>query len=560
MAGGRLHRNDARRGDSLPVHRQSFGRAAALAAVLAVSALAPSFVHAQCPYGSPPPCARPVAVARPVSAAAPDPQRIAVLPFRVTTADSLLGEGLAELVATEFTGESGPRAVNMGTVLRAWRTAGGGLRSPLAQDRAERLARDIGAGRYVEGSVVGLGQRLTINASVVSVAGGDARRVTPITGTADSLDVLVGRLTSGLLAAAGVDRSADGRARLTDSPAAMREYLEGLAHWRASRLVPAAQAFERAFADDTLFARAAFMRWSAGQWGVAGPPWGPRVLALRSRLSAQDQLLITGPLGTGVPRSRAEAIAARHRAADQLPESAEAQYFVGDYFYHYGTALDINDHFDRARAAFERSVAIDSQGTVLQHLMEIALVTGDSALALRIFPGFDRVVGGAWDWGMAVAALAGDATMYAAQRRRAAPIRDRLPVVYVLADVPLSAAATDEIAGLAIRWIATGILIVAAGDWYTAAVVQGRPSVAQHALTVLPDSLRSLDEQVASAALADGDAAAGAAAVRHLRELATPDSNRLARTQCLVAYWDQARSGSAAWDDAFLRARADRCR
>ena len=76
---------------------------------------------AQCPDGTPPPCA---AAARPAareSARAPDPNRIAVLPFRVTTADTLLGEGFAELLATEFTGEGSPRAVDMATVLSAWR-------------------------------------------------------------------------------------------------------------------------------------------------------------------------------------------------------------------------------------------------------------------------------------------------------------------------------------------------------------------------------------------------------------------------------------------------------
>ena len=72
------------------------------------------FAAAQCPNGSPPPCA-------PLAVATPDPDRIAVFPFHVTTTDSLLGEGVAELIAGELTGEGGPRAVHMGTALRTWR-------------------------------------------------------------------------------------------------------------------------------------------------------------------------------------------------------------------------------------------------------------------------------------------------------------------------------------------------------------------------------------------------------------------------------------------------------
>ena len=94
-----------------------------LAAVRAASA--------QCPDGTPPPCA---SAARPrVATPVPvDRNRVAVLPFRVTTADSLLGEGVAELLADQFISEAGPRAVSMSTVLRAWRRAGGGLRTPLS--------------------------------------------------------------------------------------------------------------------------------------------------------------------------------------------------------------------------------------------------------------------------------------------------------------------------------------------------------------------------------------------------------------------------------------------
>ena len=155
-------------------------------------AVLPRTLAAQCPDGTPPPCGgrRP---ARPAAPAGPtiDPKRIVVLPFRVTTADTMLGEGVAELLSSEFTGGSGPRAVHMGTVLRAWRGAGGRAGAPLPPDDAVRVGRTMGAGVVVDGSVVGLGQRLTLSASILTVPDGRTRRATPVSGSADSLDVLL---------------------------------------------------------------------------------------------------------------------------------------------------------------------------------------------------------------------------------------------------------------------------------------------------------------------------------------------------------------------------------
>ena len=223
-------------------------------------------VNGQCPDGSPPPCgAAPAA-----RAVAVDPNRVAVLPFRVTTSDTLLGEGFAELLATQFTGEGSPRAVDMATVLSAWRHAGGGLRSPLPRSRAIGLARALGAGLVTEGSIVGLGSRVTVTASLVAVPGGEARgRTDPVTGPADSLDVLLQRTTTSLLASMGGQNTSPGM-RFTDSPDAMRAYLEGLHAWRRGRLAEAAAAFDRAIAADSSFAQAWFQRYLAANWGFEG--------------------------------------------------------------------------------------------------------------------------------------------------------------------------------------------------------------------------------------------------------------------------------------------------
>lgn len=512
----------------------------------------------QCPDGAPPPCAT-------ARLAPPDPNRIAILPFHVTSADTLLGEGVAELLAPEFTGEQGPRAAHMGTVLRAWRRAGGDLRTPLGQARAMHMAREVDAGRYVEGTVVGLGSRITLSASVVMTAGGSARRVGPVSGPADSLELLVGRLAAGLLAAAGSERAASG-VRLTHSPAAMRFYLEGLAYWRTTKLRLAATSFEHAFEQDSGFARASFMRLIAVGW-VGGPrSWELTTWRLRARLSAADQLLLVGQLGADYPspRSSAQELADLERAADQLPESAEAQDFVGDHLYHWGSGLDIRDAIPRARALFERSVALDSQATVLEHLLEIALMTGDPALAQRAWIGYDRIIGSAWDWGMAVAALRGDQAMLDAQRRRAGAFSNRRAVVTRLTDALIPGVAGDEIFDLTARYAPAGSRATTSTVRFVFLTVRGRPTAALRAAAALGEVSRgfppSRDQFLAIAALfADGDSVAGADAMRRLA-LASRDTTRAGgAAACLVAFQDLRGPGTSSWNEDLVNRDNPRC-
>lgn len=347
----------------------------------------------QCPDGAPPPC-RAAAPAR-AATAAPDAGRIAVLPFRVTGADTSLGEGVAELLAAEFTGESGPRAVHMGTVVRGWRAAGGRVGTPLTQPVAARTARALGAGFYVDGSIVGLGNRLTVTASVVSTTDGDIRRAAPIRGSPDSLDVLVGRLTTTLLALAGGESREGSRGVLTASATAMRAYLDGVAAWRRRHIQEANVGFEAALREDSTFARAAFMRYWTAVWVLAPAAvrerWAGLVFAMRQRLSSQDRMLIEAMLGPRYPerRSPAAEFADLQRAAALLPESPEAQFLVGDWLYHDGGLIDAGDAIERARPLFARSLALDSQQTVLAHLVSVGLQLGDTALLRSLQPALE---------------------------------------------------------------------------------------------------------------------------------------------------------------------------
>jgi hypothetical protein len=103
--------------------------------------LAAHALAAQCPDGrSAETCARRRAI---------DANVIAIFPFRVRGADpslAVLRDGMPELLAAMFTGEGGPRALDMGTTFRGW-SAAGGDRAFLDEQRALQLAQNLGAGQ-----------------------------------------------------------------------------------------------------------------------------------------------------------------------------------------------------------------------------------------------------------------------------------------------------------------------------------------------------------------------------------------------------------------------------
>jgi TolB-like protein len=502
-----------------------------LLAGAALAALSATSLGAQCPDGSPPPCARATPARAP---AAPDPHRIAILPFRVSGADTSLGEGFGELLSAEFTGESGPRAVHMGTVIRAWRQAGGGAAVPLSQPVASRIARQLGAGYFVDGSIVGLGNRLTVTASVVSVTDGQSRRAEPIRGSADSLDVLLSRLTTTLLALAGGESREGSRGVLTSSPTAIRAYLDGMSQWRRTRREEATTAFERAFREDTTFARAALMRfWIANWFGepVSGQ-WARTVFALRGRLSSADRLLVVALLGEGYPTPRAPAVSFgdRQRAAALLPESPEAQYLAGDWLFHYGASIDATDAIERARGYFTRSFALDSQQTVLAHLVDVATLLADTALLRSLQPVLEARATdmGAVNW--LAAGYLGDRAWMARPRGDNGLVS--LEAMGLLPANTIDRVTTQRSAitrGPDAALLAHSLI----------AGMQGRPAVARVTLDSVADTMLRDQLTALEAVVGDRDTANGAAAVRSLEAATGLDSNAAGRRDCTVALWHE---------------------
>ena len=132
----------------------------------------------------------------------PDTRLVAVVPFRIASSDSSLAylhEGMVDLFAAKLNGEAGPRSVDPRSTMRLWRAAAEG-RADLPEAEVLRLARRLGAGRLLTGSVIGTSERLVLSAAVLDVTTGRTQLQATVDGRYDSLPYLVDRLTGQLLA------------------------------------------------------------------------------------------------------------------------------------------------------------------------------------------------------------------------------------------------------------------------------------------------------------------------------------------------------------------------
>jgi len=483
----------------------------------------------QCPDGSPPPC----------QARAPriDTGRVVVLPFRVSAADTLLGEGLADLLANELTGEGVPRAVDVGAALRAWRRAGGSLRRPLPQADALRLARDLRAGFLVEGSVVRLGRRATISTSVVSTTGGSRRRLDPVSGDADSMELLVRTVTNRLLAAFGVDARPIAGAQLSDDPAANRLYLQGLAAYRRGRFAEAANALEGALAMDSTFATAAYLRGVvAGWYDLTTNRWFARAWELREGLSGRPLLAVTARFGAEAERARAGELLGNPSV------SADARYHRPDPHRRPEALLE------EIRAGFEAELVADTSIGTLQHLMEIGAYTADTAFVRSLSMVFERRSEIGWAWSWLAAAVPPDQRRLAALRRRAAEGLTFDAGFHVGTAIQLAAVygvrpeIVDEMYALALP------LIPRAAHW---AIHQGHAvAAATHGRSeVVRETLRRMDGPnpfsgytgdalaVVLALFAGVDSVIGAEAAERLSQQTGGDTMTAPLRRCVLALW-----------------------
>jgi serine/threonine-protein kinase len=322
---------------------------------------------------------------RVASGAAIDPSTIALFPFRVSAPDTsynYLGEGMAELLAPEFTGAGSPRAIDPGTAFRVWDRVRG-TRGFVDRSEALRIAGELGAGQLLEGTIVASGRRVSVTATIVASSGAPAAPVT-VEGSADSLAPLVANLATRLLARGTEAWRSSANAPGSTSPEAVRAFVEGRQSYRRGT-GEAIRLFGEAIDIDSTFVQAAY--WLSIMAGLEdGVPAARREQAYRlawqdrARLSeAQRQLLqgIVGPSGPSTPVGRIALHRALERATIAHPGLPEGWQLLGDSYLHYGALMGFDDWASRARLAFERAYAIDSLYGSPGHLALLAFMDRD---------------------------------------------------------------------------------------------------------------------------------------------------------------------------------------
>ena len=323
---------------------------------------------------------------------APDRNMVAVVPFRVASADPALHylrEGMLDLLAAKLTGEGGLRATDPRQLLDAWRQAGGSESAELPRAEALALARQVGAGQLMLGDVVGTPNRIVLTASLLGSQRGDSVARLSVEGPPDSLAWLVDRLAARLLAETSTEGSARAPSLTSTSLPALRAYLDGQAKIRRADVVGAARDFERALQADSTFALAALGLRMASSWYGDGT-LGQRGLEIawreRARLPQRDQMLLEAVAGPRYPEppTAYELLQARERYVGYAPDRADAWYLLGDHVFHYGWVLDVPNPEERALDSFRRASEIDSSYVVgYLHALPLALTLGDTVAARR---------------------------------------------------------------------------------------------------------------------------------------------------------------------------------
>jgi TolB-like protein len=317
-----------------------------------------------------------------------DRSAVAIAPFRVGAADAslgYLGQGMVGLLTARLSGTEALHTVEPRALLRAWRgmSAGGG---DLTESQALALAAQVGAGRLIEGEIVGSGSHLTITSSLIDVASRRTLAQETVESSGDSLPPLLDRLAARLLAiGAGEDQRRLASLNAVPLPA-LRAYLNGEALVRRGLIDSGATSFEEALRADSTFALAALNLAQTTPWPDVGNAAGEAAWRYRDRLSVEDRANLTVHLGPSYPavsHSR-EILEAAEHYVQVAPERPEAWLLLGLRLFEDGPLVGLPEAQGRAAAALARAVALDSTNVpALGSLSVVAAALGDTTGARK---------------------------------------------------------------------------------------------------------------------------------------------------------------------------------
>ncbi len=508
------------------------------------------------------------------------PDLVAVMPFRVTSADSTknwLREGLVEILVLRLADVRRPGPVDPRLAIDSWRRAGGLPHRQPSVPAMYEAARQLGASQVVVGAVVVSGDDLLLSAELVDLRTERTIARVATRGRTDSLVRLVDTLAVRLVSIqGGEDMLRSGVLGATSVPA-VRAYLEGRVELNRGEWLGAINSFERALALDTTFASAALgLREASGYWnGLRRAHAESVAYRNRSRLSPRERATFLAELGPNYPAwyPQSDRLRAWRALAARDYYNADAWTRLGVAYLLSGPRLGIPDAINEARLALETAFEIDSihGAASLQYLFDIAAVTGDSALLERILKGVSVI-------STDTATLAWHRWLRAFTRRDSLAIRAARPALKHVRNLDLA-----TLFNLTLRvgydvsdaTYAQDIVVNRARTFdeqagaatmqYTLALNGGRPMAAQTAAArVMPEwrPLSRLALQALNALYVDGDSVAGGAAATALaREVTRPLARDAAelRSQmihvCVSEQWSLANGDTRSVDTALAKLR-----
>ena len=287
--------------------------------------------------------------------------QLAVLPFAVPAAGPFgyLAEGMVDLLSRNLNGVGMQATGDPGRVMSA--IGGGEKRGVENAERGHEIARRLGAGRYILGTVHAAGGHLRIQAQLYQEGEG-AQRIEPIAqasaeGDSTALFQLVDQLSAQLLVRGERGqgaRLAQTASLTTSALPALKAYLDGERNLRAAQFDSAVAGFQAATALDSSFALAHYRLAVAAAWtgrmGLLAPSI-TRALALADRLSERDRALLAA--FAEMAAGRPDEAERRYRGIlETYPDELEARFQLANVLYNYNAPRgrppgEAREHYDR---------------------------------------------------------------------------------------------------------------------------------------------------------------------------------------------------------------------
>jgi serine/threonine-protein kinase len=353
----------------------------------------------------------------------PAVRTIAVFPFTVSGADGLryLRHGMVDLLSAKLDGAAGFRAIDPRSVISAAASREAGA----ARDVAAygRIARSLGARRYILGDIVGVGDQVHVNASLYDVREPGAATTASVAGPAPTMLDLVDGLAARLLTriAAGRDTSLTQLGAVTTrSLPALIAFLRGEEALRQGHDAAAVAAFREAVILDSTFALAHYRMATATVWVGGADIEDPGIPAARAARHASRLTPLARDLLDAYVAYRELRLDDAERAylalVDARPDNVEASYMLAETQFHYNTPKGRASTESRPR--FERVLSLDPGNPhALLHLARLAALEGRHADLDSLVSTYVRQHGGA-ERSLELRALSAYARRDTAERRR----------------------------------------------------------------------------------------------------------------------------------------------